>query len=213
MNYFFAIITGLLLGSIPSAYLMVKYFSNKDITKEGSGNVGTLNSYEVTNSKLIGAIVFVIDFGKGLASVLFVKIFLANDFNLIVTALIFAVASHCFNPWLNFKGGRGLATAAGGTFLFSPIILISWVILWSVAYLIKKHIHFANITATILTIALTIDSAKIINRFTFPSSDSLTLFRITVTIVLTIILIKHWEPLKNIFIKSIKRGKEKNEKI
>ena len=213
MNYFFSILIGYILGSFPSAYLMVKLFTKKDITGEGSGNVGALNSYEVTNSKLVGVIVLLLDFGKGLASVLLVRSCVANDFNIVVTALIFAIFAHCFNPWLKFKGGRGLATAAGGTFFFSPIILISWLVLWTIAYLFKKHIHFANITATILTIALTIDSAKIINKFTFPPSESLALFRIAVTIALTIILIKHWQPMVAIFKNSLNSKRKKNEKI
>ncbi len=213
MNYFFSIIIGYFLGSIPSAYLLVKLFAKKDITKEGSGNVGTLNSYEVTDSKLIGFFVFLLDFGKGLASVLLVKYLFGSNFNLIVTALIFAVAGHCFNPWLKFKGGRGLATAAGGTILFSPIILIAWVILWIVAYLFKKHIHFANIAATILTIALSFDSANIINKFTYPPAESLKLFRITVPIALLIILIKHWEPMKAIIKNSLNSQRKRNEEI
>ncbi len=205
MNYLIIIVISYLFGSIPTAYLLVKYKYNKDIRKEGSGNVGTLNSFEVTNSKLIGAITLLVDLLKGLLPVLIARWFEPGNFSLSMTAVIFAVLGHCFNPWLKFKGGRGLATAAGSVILFSPALLIIWALLWLIAYVFKKNVHFANISAIVLTLALAIDSAKFFNKFTFPASDTLLNFQIGTSILLIILLIRHWEPLKSLF----KTNKEK----
>ena len=53
MDYIFSALIGYLLGSVPTAYLLVKKTNGTDITKAGSGNVGALNSMEVSKSKFI----------------------------------------------------------------------------------------------------------------------------------------------------------------
>ena len=110
----FSSIIGFLLGSFPTGFIFLKKAKGVDITKEGSGNVGAMNSFEVSNSKLIGYSVFLIDFLKGSASVLIPSFLFPDQFIFPAISLLFAVFSHCYNPWLNFKGGRGLSTAAGG---------------------------------------------------------------------------------------------------
>ena len=55
MDILLSAFIGYIIGSIPTAYLILKKKSGLDIRNEGSGNVGTLNSYEVTNSKKIGS--------------------------------------------------------------------------------------------------------------------------------------------------------------
>ncbi|MCB9247686.1 MAG: glycerol-3-phosphate acyltransferase [Ignavibacteriales bacterium] len=66
------------------------------------------------------------------------SIFFSNDFLTSSIALNFAVLGHCYSPWIKFKGGRGLATAAGGSLLLSPIIAIIWLISW---FIIKKIVE------------------------------------------------------------------------
>ena len=66
MEYLLSSIIGYLFGSIPTAYLLLKRTRGIDITNAGTGNVGAMNSYEVTNSKSIGIIVLLIDFLKGM---------------------------------------------------------------------------------------------------------------------------------------------------
>jgi len=199
MNYLLIIIISYLLGSIPTAYLVVKKIYNIDITQNGSSNVGAMNSMRVTSSPYIGAVVFLIDFAKGLLSVFIASQFLPTDFIASALALIITVFSHSFNPWLKFKGGRGLAAAAGGLLMFSPMILGLWLFLWVIAYLFKKNIYFGNISSTILSVALIWSSGDIINKYTYPSADSVLTFQIAASILLLIIIIKHWEPLKTLF--------------
>ena len=64
-----------LIGSIPSAYILVRWFYKQDITGEGSGNVGTLNVFRTTKSKALAFVVLVIDFSKGLIVILLAKHF------------------------------------------------------------------------------------------------------------------------------------------
>jgi len=54
MEYLLSSVIGYLLGSIPTAYIFLQKVKGLDITKEGSGNVGAMNSFEVSNSKFVG---------------------------------------------------------------------------------------------------------------------------------------------------------------
>jgi glycerol-3-phosphate acyltransferase PlsY len=58
-----------IFGSVPNGYYMVKFYCRKDLRSEGSGNVGTLNALQVSNSKRMGLIVLALDFLKGLIPV------------------------------------------------------------------------------------------------------------------------------------------------
>lgn len=199
MNYLISIFLGYFFGSIPSAYLIVKFSHNKNITISGSGNVGALNSYEVTNSKLIGIIVFILDFIKGLIPVLVVNFFIDDQFNLLVNTALFVVLGHCFSIFLKFKGGRGLSTAAGALISIAPSIFVVWGIIWIVSYIYKRHIHFANSAASLLTAILAFTAKKALIKFTFPYAGSNLEFSIYISLIMLIIISKHYQPLKEYF--------------
>lgn len=197
MEILLSIIIGYLFGSFPTAYLIIKKKRGIDIRTEGSGNVGTLNSFEVTNSKKIGILVLAIDVLKGIFSVVIVKYFIGDYFNLQITSLFFAVLGHCYSIWIKFKGGRGLATAAGGVLFISPIILIIWVLSWKLIYLIKKNIHIANISATFSVIICSILFSDLLNKFSIINAESGIIFSFSVSLIMIIILSKHIIPLKD----------------
>lgn len=186
-----------MLGSIPTAFLVMKK-KGVDITSAGSGNVGAMNTYEVSKSKLTGFIVFAVDFSKGVLSVILLKIIYPNEFIYPALAVLFAVFSHCFNPWINFKGGRGLATAAGGTIILFPYLLLSWIIIWLVSYVYKKDILLSNILATPLSLFLVLGKPELALKYSFPQPKDVNLLILFSVSGLLIIFIKHIEPLKEI---------------
>lgn len=201
MQYLISSIIGLALGSIPTAYIVLKKYKGIDITNAGSGNVGAMNSYEVTNSKKIGFIVLFFDFLKGFISVLITLQFFGDIFIYPVLALLFSIFGHCFNPWLHFKGGRGLATAAGGVIMIFPYMLFIWIIFWILFYLLKKDILIANIIATILSLFTIFLTEQIAVKFAYPKPNSVGELMLLSTCVLFIIFIKHIDPLKEIISK------------
>jgi glycerol-3-phosphate acyltransferase PlsY len=188
------------LGSFPTAYILLKRHKNIDIRNAGSGNVGAMNSYEVSGSRKIGAAVFAIDLLKGLTSVFLVKYFIGNDFIYIMVALNAAVLAHCFSPWINFKGGRGLATAGGGSLIISIPVLIIWLILWVVSFIIPRNIHLSNISATILTAVFSFTPALSMNRFSSPHAASNLEYGFMVGTLMMIILVKHYDPMKKLLL-------------
>lgn len=196
MEIIIAIVTGYLIGSIPTAFIILKLSRGLDIRNEGSGNVGTLNSFEVTNSKKIGIAVLFIDTIKGLLSLLIIKYMFGDQFIYSMISLLSAVFGHCYSVWLRLKGGRGLATFGGGTIAISPIICIIWGLSWVILHKIKKDIHFANIGASVVVIFSVMVFADLLNNLSFPPAEESIIFSFYLSLLMVIILSKHWEPLK-----------------
>ena len=128
-------LVGWLIGSVPTAYLLVKHRHGLDVSAEGSGNVGANNALRTSGSKATGALVLFGDALKGAASVgagwALADTLGADAFMAASLALLGAIAGHNFNPWLSLKagklaGGKGLATAAGGFLLLTPWLLLVW---------------------------------------------------------------------------------------
>jgi acyl phosphate:glycerol-3-phosphate acyltransferase len=117
-----AFAAGYSLGSIPFAFLITKLFGLGDIRAVGSGNVGATNVLR-TGNKLAAALTLVGDVGKGVVAVLLAKYF--GDVPAMAAALG-AFTGHIFPVWLNFKGGKGVATCAGIIAALSwPVALIA----------------------------------------------------------------------------------------
>ena len=199
MEYLISLILGYLIGSFPTAYLILKKAKNIDVTKAGTGNVGAMNSFEVTNSKTIGIIVFLVDFAKGMLPIFVLKIFGQNDFSLFAVASLACIFAHCYNPWLKLKGGRGLASAAGSTAIIFPFTLAAWLILWVIFYFTKKDITVANVASSVMSLLIILTSIKIAMKYAFPAPESdavLVLFSLG---LMLIIISKHTEPLQELF--------------
>jgi glycerol-3-phosphate acyltransferase PlsY len=203
MEYLFSSAIGYLIGSFPTAFIFLKKTKGIDITQEGSGNVGAMNSFEITNSKAIGITVFFIDFIKGIASVLIPAFLFPNEFIYPAISLLFAVFSHCFNPWIKFNGGRGLATAAGGASFLFPFLLVVWAVLWVIFYMMRKDIIFANISSTVFSIFVVFGTTNTAVKYAFPGPKSFSELVLVSSAILMIIFIRHIEPLKE-FISSQK---------
>lgn len=199
MIYLAALLLGYLIGSLPTAFLVLKKTKKIDITTVGTGNVGAMNSYDVTNSKTIGIVVLIIDFLKGILPIIILNLFSINSFSVFAVAMLSCIYSHCYNPWLKLKGGRGLASAAGGTAILFPFVLIVWMILWVIFYFMKKDITIANVTASIFSLILTLSSIQTAQKYSFPMADTeavLVLFSLGLFII---IISKHTQPLQELF--------------
>jgi acyl phosphate:glycerol-3-phosphate acyltransferase len=144
-------VLGYLVGSIPFAYLLTQKVAKVDIRKAGSGNVGGYNVYVVTQSKGMGLLVVVLDCAKGFIAVqaslwLFPNAYLSQGM-----ALLGTLAGHNYSFWLNFKGGRGLAAAAGGMLLLGPSYVVIWIVVWLIAKKLTSDILASNLIAILIT--------------------------------------------------------------
>ena len=191
-------IGGYLFGSIPTAYLIVRRKAGIDIRKTGSGNVGAFNSYDVTQSKRIGIIVGLLDGLKGLIVALAAGQLLGGTFWHQSAALSGALIGHNYPLWLRFRGGRGLAPAAGGMFAIGISYTLVWCATWAVAFEFTKNILKSNITAIVLAplILLLIPSAWI--EAVMVCGSSATDYRIFSFLMSGIHLLSHWRPIREI---------------
>ena len=185
-----------LLGSFPTAFVLVRKTSGKDLRTSGSGNIGALNAFEVSRSKSVGIAVLLIDLVKGALPVLAVLLFLGDAFVAGAFAYIAVVLGHNYSPWIGFKGGRGLAPALGASIAFNPAFLIIWIALWLVTRLWSKDVHVGNIFATAVSPFVLFFAAPLagkLSHFTAPS-DMATVAVGTALFVL--IFLKHLDPLR-----------------
>jgi len=165
-----------LVGSIPFGYLAGQ-FAGIDVRKVGSGNVGATNVLRVLG-KRYGYAVFALDFLKGFAAVKFSMLIATSpppDWNspqaFGVIAALCSVLGHSYPPWLKFKGGKGVATAAGALFALMPIAGLIGVAIWIFVFWVTRYVSLASVTAAVvLPIVISViswgnENAKVIFYF------------------------------------------------
>lgn len=187
-----------IIGSFPTAYLLVKAKSQKDLTKEGSGNIGTLNSFQVSGSKAVGIAVLFIDLFKGILPVYFMLYIMPHPYSSVMIGACALILGHNYPVWLKFKGGRGLATGAGIFLVINYFILIGWVIVWAVVFAFKRKVLIANTAATfslpIYVLLVNVVPFMLINNTV--NGFSLFYFNLFSLVITAIILSRHLEVFK-----------------
>ncbi|GHT36770.1 glycerol-3-phosphate acyltransferase [Endomicrobiia bacterium] len=106
------IILTYLCGSIPFAYIIAKVVGKIDIRTVGSGNPGATNVLRSVG-KGAGIATFAADILKGFIPVHFAIIYDGFSYSVVIAVVIAAIAGHMFTIFLNFKGGKGVATGLG----------------------------------------------------------------------------------------------------
>jgi glycerol-3-phosphate acyltransferase PlsY len=196
MNWFLGILGGYLIGSIPTAYLMVRLRTGIDIRKTGSGNVGAFNSFDVTKSKSTGLVVGLIDALKGFFPTYLVGFVFGWHMWLQVAVFFAVLIGHNYPVWLKFHGGRGLASAAGGSFTIGISYAITWCIVWFISYKFIKDINKANVAAIIVSplLLLIFPSAwiEILNIRPISVTD----YQVCSFMLSVLLLLSHWDVLK-----------------
>ena len=114
------IILAFLIGSVPTGYLLNKYFGQGDIRKVGSGNIGATNVLR-HSGKLLGLLTLLIDIGKGFVALELLFGFGSGGKWTISILGASVVLGHIFSPWLKFKGGKGVATMLGVILFISSV--------------------------------------------------------------------------------------------
>ena len=150
-----ASLTGLigsyLVGSIPTAFLVVKWLKQVDVRTVGSGNVGATNVTRAAGFKA-GLVVFLIDLAKGLVAVRVVAALVQSDaapFFRLACGLA-AVLGHIAPVWLKFQGGKGVATTIGILAGVYPQIALLCGGVWLLVFLACRYVSAASIAALAL---------------------------------------------------------------
>jgi len=125
-----------LVGSFPTAYLVVKKITGQDIKKVGSGNIGAMNTARALKNfgkeklAIIGFLaVLIIDMTKGALAVFLAQRLQFLDYNMtlaVIFAAFFVVLGHNYSIFLKFSGGRGAACLIGILLYLNILSLLVW---------------------------------------------------------------------------------------
>lgn len=141
MNYFFIAIISYLLGNISFAYILGKIFTKKDVRDYGSGNAGATNAIRAFGKK-IGAMVFIGDVLKGVVAVLIGRS-LGETGMYLAGAMV--IIGHNWPVFLNFKGGKGVATTIGVMIIASPFVTLICFVLGIVVIIATRTVSLGSI--------------------------------------------------------------------
>jgi glycerol-3-phosphate acyltransferase PlsY len=142
-----ALVVGYAFGSIPFGLLLTRWAGAGDIRQIGSGNIGATNVLR-TGRKGLALATLLLDLAKGgLPTALGLTVF-----GPMVGAVAGAgaILGHCFPVWLGFKGGKGVATAAGVVLGLTPSIFLLILLGFAVVVWATRWVSLGSIIAALL---------------------------------------------------------------
>jgi glycerol-3-phosphate acyltransferase PlsY len=143
-----AVVAAYLLGSMSFSYLIVRLLRGVDIRTVGSGNAGATNVLRVAGP-VPGACALALDIGKGVAAVLLARLLEVGPVAISAVGVA-AVLGHLYPVFFGFRGGKGVATAAGTLISLAP-----WATLAALAVFVgvvawKRYVSLGSIVVAIL---------------------------------------------------------------
>jgi len=150
-----AVTLGYFAGSIPFAFLVARR-RGVDLRRSGSGNVGATNVLR-TSGVPLAVTAMMLDAMKGAVAVLIAQRLTEGPATPVAAGLA-AIIGHVYPVWLQFRGGRGVATAAGVFAVLTPLALAIAAVAFVLAVFVTRYISVGSVTA-----ALTLAAAAVID--------------------------------------------------
>lgn len=146
------VILAYLIGSFPAAWVLGKIFAGKDydIRKHGSGNVGTTNVIRNLGWKA-GLSTFILDAFKGFAVTFWMPALMAESMDFETARILLAVIvliGHTYPIYINFRGGKAVATTAGIIFAFRPEVGLFCLVIFILVVLLSRQSGIGSIAAS-----------------------------------------------------------------
>lgn len=150
LNAVLAILAAYLLGATPTSYIAGKLGRGIDLREHGSKNLGATNVYRLLGWKY-AIPVALFDIAKGAVPVLV----FSHPAWLSVAVGGAAVLGHMFSPYVSFKGGKGVATAAGMFLALAPLAVLIAIVVWVICLWLTGYVSLSSIIA-VLTVPVSI---------------------------------------------------------
>jgi glycerol-3-phosphate acyltransferase PlsY len=182
----YAIVLGYVLGSIPFGLLLTRAVGI-DIRSIGSGNIGATNVLRTGNRPLAVA-TLLLDTAKGAAAVLIARHWLGGESAAMVAGLA-AFAGHIFPIWLQFKGGKGVATYIGVLLALNWIVGLIFCAVWLVIAVARRYSSLAAITAA---------ATSPVFAYVVPGTGDLT-FPAACGLMSVILMLTHWQNIQRLW--------------
>ncbi len=140
------VLLGYLAGSVPFAFLLARR-AGIDVRVAGSGNVGAANVLRTTGTWRAVAVMS-LDVAKGAAAVLVANL-VTGGVGIAALTGAAAIVGHIYPVWLRFRGGKGVAVAAGVFSILSPIATGVAAMLFLVIVSLTRYVSLGSIAATL----------------------------------------------------------------
>lgn len=147
-NLFISFFIGYFPGSIPFGYIITMITKGHDLRKIGSGNIGTTNVLRIGNKNLAILTLF-LDTTKGAIPIIITSYFFSDSTSLCLITGLGSVIGHIFPIWLNFNGGKGVATTFGILIILSWKIALLSLLIWVFVALIFNYSSLASIITSL----------------------------------------------------------------
>ncbi len=133
------------LGSIPFGILVTRAFDeNVNLRETGSGNIGATNVVRAAG-KAAGVITLLLDIGKGVFPMVLTYMLLGENYLWLSLVGGAAFLGHVFPVYLNFKGGKGAATALGVILMLSPVITFIIIVMVGLIVYFTRYVSLGSI--------------------------------------------------------------------
>jgi glycerol-3-phosphate acyltransferase PlsY len=184
--FFIYLLAAYVIGSIPTAFIAGKLLRKIDIREHGSGNAGATNVFRVLGWKP-GLVVLLIDMLKGFIVVFYLSAFVLTDtFDpalIQVTGGLAAILGHIFSLFAQFKGGKGVGTAAGVFLGLEPLPVLICLLIFIGIVWCTRYVSLGSIFAAIFLPVLILLKSALLDK---PLSQANLV--IAVILMLTIII-------------------------
>ncbi len=137
-----------LLGSLSSGLLLARLHGGIDLRQQGSGNIGATNVARVLG-RSAGVLTLLGDSAKGLVAVLLAS-GLGSGVLVTAAAALMAVLGHMFPLYYRFRGGKGVATAAGVFVPTLPLPLLGGLVVWLVVVVRWRYVSLGSLLAAVV---------------------------------------------------------------
>ena len=185
LKIIFYLILAYLCGAIPFGYIIAKLFKHIDIRKQGSGNTGATNVYR-TISKPLGILTLILDALKGFIPVYLVTLTNPSSYWIVIAVALVTILGHIFTVFLNFKGGKGVATACGAFLAMNSLAVLICFLVFVIILLIFRYVSLASIFA-----AITLP----ISLYLLNSSSELLFFSFVISVL---VIVRHISNIKRL---------------
>ena len=137
-----------LVAAVPTGPILATLYADVDITAAGSGNTGATNVHRLLGPRF-GLATLLGDLAKGCLPVLLASA--VSDWEHFPSVIaVTAFVGHCWPPYLEFKGGKGVATVAGALIGLAPFVALLTAAAWMVAFLLGRRSSLAALIAAVV---------------------------------------------------------------
>ena len=143
------LILAYLIGATPTSYVAGRLGRGIDLRQHGSNNLGATNVYRVLGWRY-AIPVGVIDMVKGVVPVAILGPWSNGPAWFTVALGIVAVLGHMASPYVRFRGGKGVATAAGVFLALAPFAVLISLVIWGATLWLSGYVSVASLTVALL---------------------------------------------------------------